>query len=468
MVAQPRFFIVRPDTKHTAADGRAYTVPGPIVPLVAVDELPEWLDIPSAPRELSVEQTVGLCNVGVANKSKGAYAVKIIHHATPAARQKCAAVKHTEAKPSTAATADAAAEPSSPASASTHHESKGTITPAAMPAADPTDGMKSHRGETHSGTSTGAITTSEHSPQQPHPPQMQPAPSAMTNISTTPANNNTTTNTTNTPNSASTDYCRHWCHYGTCKWGLRCRYLHAMPATAAELATVGLGEIPAWWVATAAGAVVGPASGAHPHPHQHPHQHQQLQHPHPHPHPQQQQHAQQPRHTNPSSPPPDTTTGGSSNTLDPRDVRLGVVRRLGLLPHGHGHAEGITSGGGSTASNKAMRAQLHGLVALLRELGLGGGGGCGYARPRRRETNPLQRMRGKGVVGKGVVLRGPEVDAAAVVASATAGAGGGGGQMQSGLAAVPGPVRDDVVEGGRAAGGTVQPIAEKVERLVDV
>ncbi|KAK3300089.1 uncharacterized protein B0H64DRAFT_437273 [Chaetomium fimeti] len=524
MVAQPRFFIVRPDTKHTAADGRTYTRPGPIVPLVAVDELPEWLDIPDAPRQLSVEQTVGLCNLGVASRSKYAYPVKIIHHATPAARQKAAVAKNAEAKPSNGATADAAARYSSPISASASHESKGTTTPTPTPEDHPADHIKAHPNDAHTGARAGTITASEHNPQQPHPPQTQPTPSAIINTSTTPTNSTTTTTTSSsttnnpdTPSSARTEYCRHWCHYGTCKFGLRCRYLHAMPETAAELAAVGLRKIPAWWwVATAPGAGVGPghALGVHSHQHQHHQQHHQqnLQ------HPQQQHTTQQPphltdthhnhhnhhshtNHTNHTNPIPGPAVGNTS-TLDSRDVRLGVARRRGLLPHSQAHAhahdhtqaEEITgggaaaAGGGSAMSNRAMRAQLQEAMALLRELGLGGGGGgggtgCGggggggnYARPRRRGMNPLQRLRGRPVVGKGVPLRGPAVDAAAVVAAtATAAAGGGGGQMQSegGLAAIPESVLDNVVEGegedGRVACGAVQPVGtEKVEKLVDV
>lgn len=59
----PRHFLVRPTiTKHTATG--TITTPGPMVPLIAVDQLPEWIDIAGVPRELSVEQTMGLHNLG--------------------------------------------------------------------------------------------------------------------------------------------------------------------------------------------------------------------------------------------------------------------------------------------------------------------------------------------------------------------------------------------------------------------
>ncbi|KAI2462825.1 hypothetical protein F4781DRAFT_168184 [Annulohypoxylon bovei var. microspora] len=82
--ALPQHFIVRPGvTKHTASG--AVTVPGPIVPLVAVDQLPEWLDLFGVPRELSLEQTVGLSNLGAAPRSPEFYTVYMHGDFRPAA-----------------------------------------------------------------------------------------------------------------------------------------------------------------------------------------------------------------------------------------------------------------------------------------------------------------------------------------------------------------------------------------------
>lgn len=120
--------------------------------------------------------------------------------------------------------------------------------------------------------------------------------------------------------------------------------------------------------------------------------------------------------------------------------------------------------------NRATRAQeLQEAMALLRKVGLGGGGGGGggydSVRPRRREINPLQRVGWRGVVDRGVSLRGGEADMAA--ASASAASAGAGGQMQSGTVAVPG--QDNVAQGGRE-GGTVQQhlVEEEADKLVDV
>src|SRR6478609_11757622 len=59
-----RFFIVRPEVTTQTPTGAAHKQLGPIVPLIPADELPDWLDIVDAPRELTVEQTVTLSNLG--------------------------------------------------------------------------------------------------------------------------------------------------------------------------------------------------------------------------------------------------------------------------------------------------------------------------------------------------------------------------------------------------------------------
>ncbi|XDG06894.1 hypothetical protein ABKA04_006509 [Annulohypoxylon sp. FPYF3050] len=70
----PQHFIVRPGVTKQTANGTV-TTPGPIVPLIAVDQLPEWLDLFGVPRELSLEQTVGLSNLGTVVRSPEFYDV---------------------------------------------------------------------------------------------------------------------------------------------------------------------------------------------------------------------------------------------------------------------------------------------------------------------------------------------------------------------------------------------------------
>ncbi|KAH6651048.1 hypothetical protein F5144DRAFT_626005 [Chaetomium tenue] len=389
MAAQPRFFIVRPDTERVDADGKTYIIPGPLVPLVAVDELPEWLDIPSVPRNLSIAQTMNLSNLGIASKSKDPYAVRIVHHATPLALQRAAAANNAVVAPAT--------QPLSLTPASASNDRKATATPAtptAKPAAHRVGRTQAHQDEAHTdAVSTSTTTASVHNPQPP-PPQTQPKHAAITNTNTTPANNTAIASSSSANNTvAKTEYCRHWCRYGNCRWGMRCRYLHAVPTTAAELAAIGLREIPAWWRTVAAGvrANTTPVAGLHPHQHHqqfhqdhhhhqqqqqehyyHQHQYHQHQYPqhqfHQHHHPQHQypQHAHPSRYHHPNiydnhhsqgyhpdQPDPGAAAAGSTGSdraLDPRDIRFAAALQLPLRraqDHGHTHPAhtGDVSGG---------------------------------------------------------------------------------------------------------------------------
>ena len=51
--ARPRYFVIRPDTKRRTDDG-VKLEPGAIVPLIAVDQLPDWLEVIGVPRDLYV------------------------------------------------------------------------------------------------------------------------------------------------------------------------------------------------------------------------------------------------------------------------------------------------------------------------------------------------------------------------------------------------------------------------------
>ncbi|CCC11653.1 hypothetical protein SMACR_04635 [Sordaria macrospora] len=78
MIPRPEFFLVRPDTEILRNDtGAIQREQGPMVPLIAVDELPDWIDI-GLPRELTVEQTMGLYNLGMVSHNGDTYRVRII------------------------------------------------------------------------------------------------------------------------------------------------------------------------------------------------------------------------------------------------------------------------------------------------------------------------------------------------------------------------------------------------------
>ncbi|RYP81304.1 hypothetical protein DL769_002033 [Monosporascus sp. CRB-8-3] len=75
----PRHFLVRPGTvKHTASG--AVTIPGPMVPLLPVDQLPEWMDVLGVPRELAVEQTAGLVNLGTVARGPAPFFYEVYFH----------------------------------------------------------------------------------------------------------------------------------------------------------------------------------------------------------------------------------------------------------------------------------------------------------------------------------------------------------------------------------------------------
>lgn len=363
----PQYFLVRPgETRHTASG--IITKPGPIVPLVAVDQLPEWLDLLGVPRELGVEQTVGLTNLGTVARNPEFYQVYI--HSSVDNRQ-----QHQH-QSSTSASTPATSMPSSSSSSKTSSPlmslSEMTLSSRMDPGARSfttssdentvgsghnvtTAANNSGSGSSSNNTTTQARTTNGQSqapsttmgllPQHPPPPvagstaaapnpytmgnpylQSQPPPppqgpyqpmlptassasratdrllhayqtqppaasrpnphskpaasstsvrrngisgASSTNTATNPNPNLNTTNTNSSmptnhsggggggthqtiPGNPASIYCRHWCHKGTCQWGARCRYEHAMPGTRDGLAEVGLPGFPAWFNAAMA------------------------------------------------------------------------------------------------------------------------------------------------------------------------------------------------------------------------
>ncbi|KAL2016953.1 hypothetical protein VTK56DRAFT_2829 [Thermocarpiscus australiensis] len=482
MVPRPRFFVVRPDVKRQTSEGGVRILPGAIVPLVAVDELPEWLDLVGVPRELAIEQTIGLCNLGTAAKSKSPYAVKI-----KTARPSPSAEKKREVKPDNdAAPVDGngmASNPHLPPHPSASSPSETNVpTTAAAPAPSPSpihpaDRMKAHWSDAHA-RSLALINDSDSDKQHRYPqPQSSTAPSpSTTSTITTSSTISSSLAPSNKKKNDAPEYCRHWCHHGTCKWGLHCRYLHAMPTTPAELAAVGLREVPAWWVAASAAGEFGEFGAA-----QHHHHHGGL------------------------------GFGGHGMGigmgLDPRDVRVRLPLPFSIPFAGAGGRTGVFGGGGGVDMNmntnmgmgmgmgmgmpsaagggsggkKAMRAaaQLRETVALLRELGVvgigvgGGGGRSRRARERERERTPMEKSVLK--AGKGKVDKEKDKEKEAALRAAaedrpTAGsAAAAAGTVHSGVAL---PVRGGEVPGKKRLEEEEKEMAvasaQKMQKLVDV
>ncbi|KAI1642064.1 uncharacterized protein F4817DRAFT_354022 [Daldinia loculata] len=298
----PHYFIVRPGTtKHTASG--TVTTPGPIVPLIAVDQLPEWLDLFGVPRELSVEQTVGLCNLGTAVRNPEFYQVHMHNdlQATPTASQEDyhAQTEQTlrgraqgtndsrlvpvdiptiSASPSTSSsTSLTSAEEGSTASSREDLVSESSPTPSG-PSTQATSNSNPHTKPDKTSSNSTNTTTSQH-PRFPSPTVSGSTPPTPPNAHFLPSwyppswypsrSRNKPSHRhaprpsshSHTAGSPSSTYCKHWCHRGTCRWGAQCRYAHEMPTTAAGLRDVGLAHHPAWYT-TAVNMAFGPGGFA--------------------------------------------------------------------------------------------------------------------------------------------------------------------------------------------------------------
>jgi len=346
MAPRPLFFLIRTEDMPQTASDSIQRPQGSIVPLVALDELPGWLDIVGAPRELTVEQTRSLSNLGTFPKPDGAYAVRILA--------------------STAADASIVEEEgvTTPRQAKTAHPPlTGPATKATQSLAGihPADAMRAHWAETSRAISSG-LENSIHNQSEleagtapaPLPPVLGVARTTGTAVShTAPLSTTAGLPPTITqarsittahapillaPATQAAEYCRHWCHHGTCKWGATCRYFHSMPKTMEGLLSVGLHEFPMWWIASML------ASG----------------------------------HNGPSN----AGTAGDSRLENGVNAALGrlgtpVQPRLPLgsphcssqLLHQHNSLYG-SHNTGSGISNKKLRAQLREAHTLLRGLGL--------------------------------------------------------------------------------------------------
>lgn len=267
-------FIVRPQ----ADDG----TPGAIVPLVAADQLPDWMQLAGVPRELDAEQTIRMTNLGVVGKEGDSTFEVRLHHDKIRAilddaddggvRPKAKATKKkttppTETRGKANATAHAASDGS--LSTSTGTSSSTTMGPVEEPkprAHHPADRMLS--ASRHNPANTAADTTQARSTsEKPLRPHMTAAARDETRLLAPQR-------ATRQDKQPATVFCRHWCHHGTCKWGLDCRYHHRMPMTREGLQEVGLRDFPAWYlVATGAGlpglsgmgaTLSGPGAGQSP------------------------------------------------------------------------------------------------------------------------------------------------------------------------------------------------------------
>lgn len=423
MPPRPAFFIVRPPAAPTAVGSPEAL--GPIVPLIAVDELPDWIEIPGAPRELAVEHIVGLKNLGTWSKTEGAYSIRIAYSA--------AAMTSTAMSGADVSTAELAGDglpeqpKTAPAIPVATGAGAGLVRGGVSEPSSSSRPAKAATGQVNEPpVTTPGLQNSVHNPNSKHPaPQPVLASTPMTagaaTAATTASPANETKTTTPSPSASTpspvasrpepaetTEYCCHWCHHGTCKWGAQCRYLHAMPTTVQGLIDVGLSEFPQWWIVAmfrslSLGALPssGPVMGA----------------------------------TATDTPPAvsaaavpalgtGTTTGtgtGTTTGINPSPLRpstaaaLAAMRSLGAHPHPQSHPQPPhhhqpkgqnqnqnQNQQGSSPSNKKLKAQLREAVSLLHQLGVAAPGGYnkGGGRVQRgRGITPLDRKMGLSLAG---------------------------------------------------------------------
>lgn len=231
MPPNPLFVIVRPGFERITTDGELIAEPGTIVPLVPVDLLPPWVAIEGVPRHLTPEQTTGMTNLGLYHRESEGYQLRFLHKGDKAAQHQV----QEQVEDDTDTSTSSASEPShmlTPPKQKPHVEEDKKIPVLQRPPPPP---PRMPQG----------LSSSRHNPinqiQTPSPPPQPNLPKPK--LSTTP------------------QYCRHWCHHGTCKWGITCRFEHTMPTALDGLCSVGLPDIPIWWRAAMAAGMQTTAGG---------------------------------------------------------------------------------------------------------------------------------------------------------------------------------------------------------------
>lgn len=246
-------FIVRPD----ADDG----TPGAIVPLIAIDQLPDWLQLSGVPRELDAEQTIGLTNLGLVDKEDDSvFEVRLHHgkiraildsadektdsHSSGGGKAKTKAAKKKKTAPHAETKSKSVEKTASEESLLTLTGTSSSPEPGPVekpkPQAHPAARMlsASRHNVANTALDTQARNSNSEKPPRPHmtvDTRDEPAPVVL---------KQTTTKQDKPP----TTFCRHWCHHGSCKWGLECRYQHRMPMTVEGLREVGLKDFPTWYL----------------------------------------------------------------------------------------------------------------------------------------------------------------------------------------------------------------------------
>lgn len=288
-----------------------------IVPLIAVDQLPDWIQLAGVPREITAGQATDLINLGVAEK-EGEDTIYEVHLRSDILREilnptdeegkqgnmsgsssstrgkKMSSKKRTilplsgPGKDTVKRQKDAAATEVDGlilAEQKAHKKTKATATTkdrhvssSTSSSSDtiPFDSTASRRGKPL-GATKQKTKAKDHRQQQQQQQQVGPA-AAEPKLSASrhnPENDDRPLRSLHLrhpqpqpqpPRRAitaarprffgtnpDTHYCRHWCHHGTCKWDSECRYEHTMPTTQEGLREIGLKDFPMWYLLMMAG-----------------------------------------------------------------------------------------------------------------------------------------------------------------------------------------------------------------------
>lgn len=265
MAPIPQYFLVRPDVKQQTQSGTV-VVPGAMVPLIAVDQLPDWFDIDGIPRELEAKEVSGMINLGRGVRRDGLYDIRL--HTETVLRMLAAIKSDDAAKSSTRS--------KSVGSGSNTEALTKQDAPVAVQRLEPTaqgqstadtEAKKAEHNNEQASSIHNRTQTLLHPSQDSAEPMLQASRHATPNTTVSPLERHQQVPPHFSPtlregnkvtklqqkNSRDMDqshisYCRHWCHHGTCKWGLNCRHEHTMPTTLEGLQEVGLKNFPSWFI----------------------------------------------------------------------------------------------------------------------------------------------------------------------------------------------------------------------------
>ncbi|OAA56561.1 zinc finger DNA-binding protein [Niveomyces insectorum RCEF 264] len=300
MAARASYYIVRPGRTTVLPSGGLAQAPGRLVPLIAVDQLPDWINIVGVPRVLQPAEAVGMVAIGgyerwgradvleqaVQNGGQGEDDLEQTEDVTTvfevclrpenilANREElpaAAARGHTDGASHTAAAAAHDEGPTAhpvPTTELTAPEGSdhGDQTTPTKPADDkdragPTDTMDRANMTNMTDTAVDYALAAKIAADWQH----WQATNASGGSSIRGRSRSRSSSTHGSLFASATNGaeprsrgprrkpgtprlpCKYWCHRGACAYGDSCKFVHIMPTTPEGLQAVNLAGLPAWW-----------------------------------------------------------------------------------------------------------------------------------------------------------------------------------------------------------------------------